>query len=348
VTSTNNFRNKFEKLKISRHSKNGHFSKSRHFLFLVLFLILALNFSQIAEATVTVQVEILDVAPNGKPKELEVSPGRSGATTYGGNVYVIRTPPSSGKVLVTFDPVDTEGGVGWGGTVMPSSLDFQVAPAAANNRIVEQLGINVTVKAPPYELMSNKRNITITGKWILNPGVMEGEVVPYSFPIALKHYYWFFVRPIEADKKVWPSQPAEFELEIRNFGNAEDVYMVEVNPDDRAVLEKYGFVVEFKQSTIKVPARESRSFTFTVHGPQRNFHLWKNQQNMIPIRVSTLEAPPGEEMSVIYYVAYYEVGTFIPDPCLILLAVAIITLIILIILYKKGKLKRRKWKRKKE
>jgi hypothetical protein len=177
---------------------------------------------------------------------------------------------------------------------------------------------------------------------------MTGEVIPYTFPVAVKHYYLFVVRPVDEYKKVWPGQPAKFKLGIVNQGNAEDVFYIEVDPEDKPILEQYGFVVEIKQSTIKVPPRSMGIFEFWVYGPQRNIHLWKNQISMIPIRISTPEAPVGEGMVRIWQVAYYEVGIYIPDPCLILIVIGIILLIVIVMLRRRGKLKRRKRKSKKK
>ncbi len=303
------------------------------------------NISQFVSATVEVEIELTDVTPHNKPKEADVAPGRSGAVTYRGNVTVTRFPPSTGQVLISFNPLDTEGGVGWGGSVIPPTIAFPIWTSALPQ---DPQPVTVTVSAPAMELISAKRNATITGNWFISPGVDTGEVIPYTFPIAVKHYYMFIIKPIDEYKKVWPGQSATFKLGIMNQGNAEDVFSIEVNPDDRSVLEKHGFVVEIKQSTIRVGPRSTGIFEFTVHGPQRNFHIWKNQISMIPIRISTMEAPEHERMTKVWMVAYYEVGTYIPDPCLILIIVGIALLIIIVILRKRGMLKRRKrkWKKK--
>ncbi len=304
--------------------------------------------SQFVSATVEVEIELDDVAPHGKPKEIDVAPGRSGTVVYWGNVTLTRYPPSSGQVFVDFNSLDTEGGKGWAGSVIPPQASFDIAPAAATNRLIETQPIQVNVNAPPMEYISAKRNVTITGKWMLQPGIDTGEVRPYTFPVAVKHYYLFVIRPIDEFKTVWPGEPATFKLGIVNQGNAEDVYSIEVNPDDLPLLERHGYVVEIKRSTLRVAPKSTGIFELTVHGPQRNFHLWKNQISFIPIKVSTMEAPEGEKMTKIWMVAYNEVGTYIPDPCLILIVVGIVLLMILIILRRKGILKRRrrKWKKK--
>lgn len=324
---------------------NRRFRTFKSILVVLIFFALILNISQFVSATVEVEIELEEVAPHNKPKEAEVAPGKSGTVVYKGNVTVNRYPPSVGQVLISFNPLDTEGGVGWGGSVIPPSIAFQPWTSAFPQ---PPQPVIVTVSAPPMELMSAKRNATITGNWILSPGVDSGETIPYTFPIAVKHYYLFVIRPIDEYKKVWPGQPATFKLGIVNQGNAEDVFSIEVNPDDRGVLERHGFVVEIKQSTIRVAPRSTGIIEFTVHGPQRNFHIWKNQISMIPIRISTMEAPEHEKMTKIWMVAYYEVGTYIPDPCLILIIVGIVLLIIIVILRKRGVLKRRKHKRKKK
>lgn len=329
----------------------GTFTSFKIILFTFVFILLFLNLTHLTEATVQVEMVVEDVAPFGKPKEINVAPGSSGTVNYNADVLLRRWPPSSGQVFVNFYPLDvTEGGTkdgqGWGGQVIQPQIVF--GPMAASLPVFQTYNVTVSVNAPPMELMSSKRNVTINGHWTLNPGIDEGEVIPFTIPVAIKHYYLFLIQPIKFDIKVWPSEPAKFKLGIKNVGNAEDQYLIEVNPEDRSILEKYGFVVELKQTTLRVPPNEVRTFEFYVHGPQRNFYFWKSLPSMIPIRISTPEAAEGEGIVRIFQVTYYEVGIYIPDPCLILIVIGIIVLIILIILRKKGKLRRRKRRSKKK
>jgi hypothetical protein len=310
--------------------------------------LLLINLSHVTQAAVQVEVAVDQVTPFGKPQECQVAPGQSGTITYDADVIVRRWAPSYGQVFVNFEPLyaenDIKGGDPWGGSVIPPTIAFQYR----TGRLIDTYNVTVSVTAPPMELMSAKRNVTINGDWFLSPGVMTGEVIPYTFPVAVKHYYLFVIRPIDEYKKVWPSEPAKFKLGIVNQGNSEDVFYIEVDPEDKQNLEDYGYVVEIKQSTIKVAPRSTGIFEFKVYGPQRNIHLWKNQISMIPIRISTPEAPAGEGMVRIWQVAYYEVGIYIPDPCLILIVVGIIVLIILILLRRRGRLRRRRRKSKKK
>ena len=326
----------------------GTFTSLKIILFTFVFILLFLNLTHLTEATVQVEMVVDDVAPFGKPKEINVAPGSSGTVTYNADVVLRRWAPSYGQVFVNFYPLDvTEGGTrdgqGWGGQVIQPNIVFLYG-----GRLTQTHNVTVSVNAPPMELMSSKRNVTINGHWSLNPGIDEGEIIPFTIPVAVKHYYLFLVQPIKFDIKVWPSEPAKFKLGIKNVGNAEDVYLIEVNPEDRSILDKFGFVIELKQTTLRVPPNEVRTFEFYVHGPQNKLYFWKSLPSMIPIRISTPEAPAGEGIVRIFQVTYYEVGIYLPDPCLILIVVGIIVLIILIILRKKGKLRRRKRRSKKK
>jgi len=308
------------------------------FLMKVIFILIFLNvfFGIIpngAEAVITAAVRTDFV---GKIEPAEVGLAQSGTVRYEGDVVVERDLTIKQSVVVYL--FANAGGEGWGASIAPPMIYIQAGQTRQN--------FTLYITAPPAESVSVKKEVTITGRWETYPGAMiSGEVEPNSIIQTVKHFSQFTIIPTKDFVKIWPTQIAEFELTVLNQGNGAETLVI--NIDDYENLVAAGYNVELVgENTITVEERGQGSFKFKVRGPQ-NLYTWKSHQTPIPIHIETYypESEEEEPVNRPWVCLYYEVGFYIPEPCIFSIIFVIVIIIILVWAKKKNRLiwkKRRK------
>ena len=304
--------------------RNHSYSKKKNKIsFTIIRLILLIifinsfisNFSFSAEAILLpyAQIEI-----DQEVKECEVGLSKEGVVNY--SCKLVFNPDyftQQAKIITLTPKTDREG---WGASISPPQLvlmPFQL-----------ERDFKLFVIAPPRTSSRERVNVTITGSWLTNPGMESGTVEPNGVVTNVKPFYNFIVIPVNDYIKTWPTYTVEFELEIKNQGNAEEEFKISINETDK--LSSAGFQIELKKSSIVVAERSSERFKFKVSGPQK-FYPWKSHQTPIIVHIQGVNSEyAGKRVEREWTCILYEVGIWIPEPCIFGIIFVIVLVIILV------------------
>jgi hypothetical protein len=314
---------------IKSHSKlKARYRFFKNALFFLFIIILLLSISNVAQAGMA----IVRLEMEQGVKEAEVGPGKSGAVSYDGDVKIDRFPTTQQTVNVWL--YADAGGEGWSASISPSIIAITPLQQRAN--------FTLHVVAPQRESINVIKEITITGRWQTQfPAMYMGEVEPNVVTVRVKRFFLFIIIPAKDLVRVLPSQTAEFDLLIINQGNSQESFSININ--DYQNLVSAGYSVDIPVNTVTIDEGGEGHIKFKVRGPQNDFHIWKMHQTPIPVRIVTIDSPVDETVTRPWTCMYYEVGPFLPDPCIFGIIFLIIIVITLVWARKKKKLF---WKRK--
>jgi hypothetical protein len=252
-------------------------------------------------------------------KPAEVGLAKTGVVNYTGRLVIDRNYFYQQRVVVNL--YADAGGEGWAASINPPQLIFLATEKA--------IPFTLFVVAPVKESVTEQRTVTITGNWQTDPGVKTGEVEPSYPTIPVKSYSHFTIIPTKDYVKVWPTQTAEFELTIVNRGNSEDTFAINILDYENLVAAGYTVILE--TNTITIDEDSEGTFKFKVSGPP-NFYIWKSQQTPIPLRIVAMNSEETEERTVVRFweCMYYEVGFYVPEPCIFGIIVAVVLVVTLV------------------
>ena len=155
------------------------------------------------------------------------------------------------------------------GNVEPTSHPFDVTvivPAGAKASVVAKLTVEAIVKTTMDEL-----------------------VHAYCYTnISVNPYYKLYVDSDKPIEDIGSGNPATFDVDCKNFGNAVDDLLVTV--DNRAELEKKGWTVSLNRSILrKVEPQDHSKFRLTVT-PPLDLSLTKTDAVLVWVNVTSLGA----------------------------------------------------------
>ncbi|UCE38792.1 MAG: hypothetical protein JSW00_06065, partial [Thermoplasmata archaeon] len=171
--------------------------------------------------TVTIQI-----GPTSR--DVDVAPGSTGIVSFPGNV-TCETYNTAAPCMVELSANSTIGSVG----LSPAGMIFQ---GAEDN--VQQFVVDVTV--PLLTSCSEEHSCTIEGTW--THGARSGQAEPDTFQIIILPFYRPEIFCELPEKEVTKGDSVNFNLNINNSGNTDDVYQVDIANKDE--LEHSGITFE--------------------------------------------------------------------------------------------------------
>jgi len=253
--------------------------------------------------------------PNVK---VTVEPGTHGVGSVNGIIDVTTTGLGE-KVQVVTLSLQGSSSMGWPVTISPSSIT--VKPDSSGK---VQAPFTASVTVPPKTSYKTMDTVTITGRAVAFPGVLSTQIEPSTFTVYVKQFYRFTLAADKPYKEITPGDQSAFTFHIKNDGNGDDKYRLEV-PDQARLAEK-GWVLSLQQYEVEVEEGKEASLVVTVNTPQE-WHLWMNEPTQFAVRVYSEQAQSVGEQSPPkdYYLTIRQRGFSTPgfEPVLMLLAFAV-------------------------
>jgi hypothetical protein len=167
-----------------------------------------------------------------------VGPGDTGRVEFNGTVSVSLNPTTS--VEVTLSAEDT-----WASAL--------VSPATLTFRLSGSESFKVTVQVPALESISNPGSVTVTGRWVMTPGSINGVADPPGGEVGrvdIAQFYDFSLRSTMSQIKASPDTEVIFALTIQNNGNGEDVFKINIRNEKELLDKDFEITLTMKEVVI--------------------------------------------------------------------------------------------------
>jgi len=153
----------------------------------------------------------------------------------------------------------------WGASVTPPQIVL-----TSNERIP----FTLIVAVPPRESCQTVGVVTLSGNAQTDPGATESEIEPITTTVLVEQFCSFRVSSRNSEISTTPGSRVEFDMEILNFGNGRDRFLIEViNSDD---LESDGFSVKLSNEMIEIEERSEGNIQIMVNSPTGTSSLGKH------------------------------------------------------------------------
>ena len=264
--------------------------------------------------------------------DVDVSPGRGGIVTVTGIVRALWLAPD----LISYQYIIVNLEVDAGGFMVTEIPElYLVKPPSTDLQIIESLesqrpfSFSLMVESgTPYSGASDPILINVEGSWGYNIGVMEGSVDVATLMISVEQYYHYKVECETQYVQTHPGGEFEIELEVFNEGNGPDGIELEV--ENREMMEDRGWTIQMSVSEFDLPMGGSVKIPVRVTTPVK-WEPWRNRVSVIRFIVHSSQAEFNLETSEVAHLSVFirQRGVSIPgfEPVLFILALLTVAVV---------------------